>query len=102
MPLLIVPKLRTPAQQYGFRICKLQFHQTAFNGLSLTENFRNIRGTGQDSFQDLDDLGFIYMPFLTKESAFHCSISGEDDASILIATLFLDSENLDKKLPLHS
>jgi hypothetical protein len=101
MPLLIVPKLRTPAQQCGFRICKLQFHQTAFNGLSLTENFRNIRGAGQDSFQDLDDLGFIYMPFLTKESAFHCSISGEDDASILIATLFLDSENLDKKLPLH-
>jgi hypothetical protein len=70
--------------------------------LSLTENFRNIRGTGQDSFQDLDDLGFIYMPFFTIESAFHCSISGEDDASILIAALFFESENLDKKLPLHS
>jgi hypothetical protein len=37
----------------------------------------------------LDDLGFIYMPFFTIESAFHCSISGEDDASILIAALFL-------------
>jgi hypothetical protein len=102
MPLLIVPKLRAPAQQCGFRICKLQFYQTAFNGLSVTENFRNFRGTGQDLFQDLDDLGFIYMPFFTKESAFHCSISGEDDASILIAAFFFDSENLDKKLPLHN
>lgn len=68
MPLLTAQKLRTPAQQCGFRICKLQFHQTAFNGLSLTENFRNIRGTGQDSFQDLDDLGFIDMPFFKKRA----------------------------------
>jgi hypothetical protein len=69
--------------------------------LSLTENFRNIRVTGQDSLQDLDDLGFIEMAFFTKESALHCSISGEDNASILIAALFFDSEDLDKKLPLR-
>jgi hypothetical protein len=97
MPLLIVPKFRAPAQQCGFRICKLQFYQTAFNGLSLSENFRTIRVTGQDSLQELDD---VYMPFFTKESALHCSISGEDNTAILIAAVF-DSEDLDKKLPLR-
>ena len=101
MPLRIVQKLRTPAQQCGLRICKLQFHQTAFNGVSLTENFRNIRSTVQDSLQDLDDLGFIFMPFFTKERTFHCAINGEDDVSILIPFLFFDSKNLDKELPLH-
>jgi hypothetical protein len=69
--------------------------------LSLSENFCNIRVTGQDSLQDLDGLGFIYMPFFTKESALHRSISGEDNGSILIAAPFLDSEDLGKKLPLR-
>jgi hypothetical protein len=69
MPLLIVQKLRTPAQQCGFRICKPQFPQPAFNGLSLTEKFSNIHGTVQDSLQDLDDLGFIYICHFSQTRA---------------------------------
>ena len=67
----------------------------------MADNVRNIRRTVQDSLQDLDDPGFNLMPFFTKESAFHRSISGEYDASILIPFPFFDSKNLDKELPLH-
>jgi hypothetical protein len=58
----------------------------------LADNVRNIRRTVQDSLQDLDDPGFTLMPFFTKESAFHGSISGEYDASILIPFPFFDSK----------
>jgi hypothetical protein len=41
------------------------------------------------------------MPFFTKQRAIRKPIGGKDHASILIAPILFDSENLDIKLPLH-
>jgi hypothetical protein len=41
------------------------------------------------------------MPFFTEQRALHRSIGGKDHASILIAPILFDGENLNDKIPLQ-
>jgi hypothetical protein len=41
------------------------------------------------------------MPFFTDQRTLHKSIGGKDDASILIAPILFDGENLNDKIPLQ-
>jgi hypothetical protein len=41
------------------------------------------------------------MPFFTEQRALHRSIGGKDHASVLIAPILFDGENLNDKIPLQ-